>query len=1699
MRKNKMRISVRIVLFVILFFALTSFGNAVDYRSVQVSDLTHIYKTDNSDETNPNLVPELCNSLFIPVNCCQIGGGTISSSDCVINSDRDNKKKNSINACVWVYKSKGYFCDWDYKKSSGSGWCGPFSDNAYLMFNAVLSGITLNLKSEKIENNNEVISQGKCGSGKVYGRDNYYDSDVIIKGTCYSADLDLNKKKNFNDASQNSKISDRCIPGFPSYVQECMIQPTGSKGLSESGQKYADLLTYRTVKCPEGMLCSDGACTPASISDSPILFKEELPVNCDTDSPQGKFCPPTPQTYISFSFFFTTKKDSDFDLNKFDKDSFKVEPYNSNDFAIEFPRILSNNIFFPYSSLWKGVCDAAKDTPEQTQDSCKDIHTTQECYVNGLSKQDGVFSGQKGEELSCPDSFYCDDGRCQLGIPKPLEIHLVLKKDEGYIILNDVPTPFTQSKRYSSFEGERYENNVTITSELFKNANELLLKNIPQDPTKSAQDSPAYFCVTYGTDQSLNNEDQNYLCKDSSIPVCESNDIILNFNKEVSLTFTFPNKIDSFNQKYTCKYNLDTSKLKINANADSQLCRQYFSDTSDSTKDPWFGEKDSYTDEEMKKVPEGQYCCDNQDDVLTFAILKDPQKNPTGKCCLFGRVLKDQEMQTIDGANPFLISSSEGWLNTVYCSNGLLQYLGPFTPQNVLKQDLSDLNKMGIWKTNELFNYDISTKGFNAKSADKGDISACEKEGGKLIGQKCCGDDFAETFIGSDSSAACWNSLVIPSGKTVDAIQKNDFFQKGITVYKDETHKPIYFSVTQDGENNKGHETEIFLKPFANYTLTFSAKLTNGAKPKINITNGKFLDSNNRSIIFQGNIELKKYTFTFQAQFPDKEDYTTPDGKLTYPVFFHTEKPIYNTFIKFYNDNTVGEIDIENVQIVETQTNRLLSANGEFHSCGKTPFENKKITDDNGVETKDLVLSSSNQEKVCGQVKSSDKTFTCTTHYGWSTSSLVGPALKDLSAVGYAQNDFKTPQNLVLNPAADSYSYGGVINSWKLSINEKNKRVVGSQDIPVKSSKGYILNFSIKPDSDLHNTFVGIIEYDAKGKVIDRSKEKDSPFVGNCPTNIFTSTQNIYDAQQVFGTVPAFICKPDPNKQQDQYPFLFVTSPQTVKVTLFFGLGNSGKSLFTNFYFSPIEVYIDPFGGQTYFSDCCQKEYCWSGNSCVQASKTGLTEFSLGTKEQYSCKLNENKEGTWIKVVPKKDWNEKDTGYCSLSECILPNKNSYLDLSGKSYSAASCVPSGFMNLEGHYCDSGSWTTRLSKTAVDLLSYVQNENQDTYTLHCGNYLDVLNNVGAFEDEVTNYVDNHPSAKLSTFEKKIKPVLDRQCAGENDCIFSVCVLQTGQTEKQTFLAAPLIKKVDFSDNDKLKSTSLDLDSFEYSFLTALGEPNKQSEDATFSLLGGLKFINKDNDKVKGTISSTKGNFMYCDDAIANNNKDGNFHQCGTASGNAFVWYNAPEQTLLFSKKAFAFSSVIIPAETGTDQFSILDIFKHPIQFIVSLFTQKVTETIQKDVSENSIETTQLIHTLRGADQIFVSEAGTNGGSILGFLKRNSISDSGSFLIVYKNVNLNLCALKIDGERCVVFKKDKGDSIQMILHNGFTGYNDVKELFEKITVNTRLQKQKSCSSNPSDCSQGMTCSNNLCVSEESSEEEVSNFFTLMKQTFS
>ncbi len=207
---------------------------------------------------------------------------------------------------------------------------------------------------------------------------------------------------------------------------------------------------------------------------------------------------------------------------------------------------------------------------------------------------------------------------------------------------------------------------------------------------------------------------------------------------------------------------------------------------------------------------------------------------------------------------------------------------------------------------------------------------------------------------------------------------------------------------------------------------------------------------------------------------------------------------------------------------------------------------------------------------------------------------------------------------------------------------------------------------------------------------------------------------------------------------------------------------------------------------------CCPKDYCWNGYACTapMGEHTFLAEKTSNGKT-YRCLA-----GEWTISTPKKDWNEKEFGFCEkIEQCYVmgsndPNKGDF----------QACLDNnGYV--ADHFCAAGNWTSRTKFLASALLDAVDKED---YTIYCTDPISAFNIV---KDENKPFIlgtektvstggkaplpgqTPTPPKKIHTCSKQRHPKISEE---EDTCINNVCVVRYGEKDEFSTAFATTMNK-------------------------------------------------------------------------------------------------------------------------------------------------------------------------------------------------------------------------------------------------------------------------------------------------------------------
>lgn len=234
-------------------------------------------------------------------------------------------------------------------------------------------------------------------------------------------------------------------------------------------------------------------------------------------------------------------------------------------------------------------------------------------------------------------------------------------------------------------------------------------------------------------------------------------------------------------------------------------------------------------------------------------------------------------------------------------------------------------------------------------------------------------------------------------------------------------------------------------------------------------------------------------------------------------------------------------------------------------------------------------------------------------------------------------------------------------------------------------------------------------------------------------------------------------------------------------------LVNSKKSIFAAIADDP-----DYAAPPTLVEGCCPLAFCWNGTGCENSAdyidnpqkvpffKNREDEDDYG-ESGYRC----NSEGVWKYVSLKKDYNLKETGYCTdNSQCYAETEDS---------------PDGKCYLHGEWdifdgtdrmCWNGNWTTRTKYVAAALLNYTDTADITDYSLYCNAFESAL---GTPLTPDMGYLVKEADTVAGTAAKSFSNYID-VCAEFTDsrCVNNFCVLKfDDKTIIGTSLNKPLNK--------------------------------------------------------------------------------------------------------------------------------------------------------------------------------------------------------------------------------------------------------------------------------------------------------------------
>ncbi len=238
-------------------------------------------------------------------------------------------------------------------------------------------------------------------------------------------------------------------------------------------------------------------------------------------------------------------------------------------------------------------------------------------------------------------------------------------------------------------------------------------------------------------------------------------------------------------------------------------------------------------------------------------------------------------------------------------------------------------------------------------------------------------------------------------------------------------------------------------------------------------------------------------------------------------------------------------------------------------------------------------------------------------------------------------------------------------------------------------------------------------------------------------------------------------------------------------------------------------------------SECCPELWCWDGHECVDGSNP---EGGQNT-------LRKCVRGEWEEIEEKPSQsNPNQRGQCAISQCY------YLPESGDGM----CVNEGNWTKD-HYCNEGEWTTRTALLANELQGFAEDESDD-YSIFCGAYDKVLNDLQAVEGEITFSIQTYLSNQQSN----------------NFC----ALLYNDGSEKKVVIGASL---------------NMPVNSEESEFLYLFEESRYQMGPVTY--------------------------YNYCDGAIEEGESEGaGYFGCNyyNVKDNAKIWYNAKLDSIIYSSE-------------------------------------------------------------------------------------------------------------------------------------------------------------------------------------------------------
>jgi len=130
-------------------------------------------------------------------------------------------------------------------------------------------------------------------------------------------------------------------------------------------------------------------------------------------------------------------------------------------------------------------------------------------------------------------------------------------------------------------------------------------------------------------------------------------------------------------------------------------------------------------------------------------------------------------------------------------------------------------------------------------------------------------------------------------------------------------------------------------------------------------------------------------------------------------------------------------------------------------------------------------------------------------------------------------------------------------------------------------------------------------------------------------------------------------------------------------------------------------------------AECCGKDQCWGGSSCIDNQKAKpLSPTLIGTSLR--C-INGNWTNSTLKYTP-----DGSPGYC-------PNETQCLVDPMAANENDQCIQSGQF-VDDFYCENGNWSSRSKLLALELLKLKGNSD---FTLFCDTKLNSLNNIQYLE--------------------------------------------------------------------------------------------------------------------------------------------------------------------------------------------------------------------------------------------------------------------------------------------------------------------------------------------------------------------------------